>query len=114
MSAANANATATTAADKLDGLGDSGELDFRKAALFYTARMFGLSKDYAFPVGSNVTASLLNHGTSLAKLLTRKMKMPDGNEYDLWDAIMTIAKSVIIENPRINDGERNSVNYKAS
>lgn len=108
----NVAASAVSNADKLDGTDGNGTpLPYRIAAMFYTAHMFGLSKDYAFPEGPNATASLLNHGTSLAKLLTRKQKLADGNEYDLWDCVFTIAKSVVAANPHINDDEVLSVNY---
>ena len=43
--------------------------------------------------------------SEMAKLLTRKMRMPDGNSYDLWDAIMTICKWVLTQAPLINDDE---------
>jgi hypothetical protein len=115
MSDPNIAATPVSNADKLDGLDSSGnELFNRKAALFYDAHMFGLAKDYAFPEGSNTTASLLDHGTSLAKLLTRKQTLADGNDYDIWDCVFTIAKSIVAANPHINDNEVNSVNYKAA
>lgn len=111
----NINATPESNADKLDGVDGSGNpLNFRQAAMFFDARMFGLPKDYAFPEGANTTSSLLNHGTSLAKLLTRKQKLADGNDYDLWDCIFTITKYVLSQNIHINDNEINSVNHKAT
>lgn len=114
MTDPNVNATPESNADKLDGTDANGNaLPFRIAAMFYEANLFGLSTDYAFPEGPNATPSLLNHGTSLAKLLTRKKTLADGNQYDLWDAVMTIAKWVVAANPHINDDEPNSVNHKA-
>jgi hypothetical protein len=80
----NVNATAETVSDKLDGTNTDGQiLGYRKAAMFYDANMFGLSKDYAFPEGPNTSPSLLDQETSLAKLLTRKQTLADGNNYDL-------------------------------
>lgn len=114
MTDPNITATPASNADKLDGTdGNGNALPYRQAAMFYDARMFGLAKDYAFPEGPNTTSSVLNHGTSLAKLLTRKQTLADKNDYDLWDCIFTIAKSIVAANPHINDDEINSVNYKA-
>lgn len=113
MTDPNVNATAETVSDKLDGLDLAGQiLGYRKAAMFYNANMFGLSKDYAFPEGSNTSPSLLDQATSMAKLLTRKQTLADGNDYDLWDCVFTIAKWVVAQNPHINDDEINSVNHQ--
>jgi hypothetical protein len=60
-----------------------------------------------------VSASALDHVASLAKLATRKKTLADGNSYDLFDMIYTIAKDVVQRNPHINDDELLSVNYKA-
>lgn len=110
----NAGATPASNADKLDGTdGNGNALKYRLAAMLYVARMFGLGTDYAFPEGPNVTPSALNHLTTLAKLLTRKQKLADGNEYDIWDCIFTITKWVLTQNPHINDDELNSVGHKA-
>jgi hypothetical protein len=95
----------------IDGGGN--QLPYAKAALFYDANIFGLSKDYAFPEGANVAASRWDQITSLAKLLARRHKHVDGNEYDAWDALQTCLKYVLAQNPHINDDEKNSVNYKA-
>jgi hypothetical protein len=95
----------------IDG-GTGQALPFRLAAMLYDAHMFGLAKDYAFPEGSNVSASMADQVTTLAKLLTPKKKMPDGNDYTLWDATMTNCKANLLANPHLNDDEVNSVNYK--
>ncbi|TDH46252.1 hypothetical protein E2F47_27270 [Mycobacterium eburneum] len=114
MTNPNADATAQSVSDKIDGIdGDGNQLPYRKAAMFYEANVFGLSKDYAFPEGANTSPSMEDQSTSLAKLLTRKHTLADGNQYDLWDAIMTLAKAAVLANPHINDDEPNSVNYKA-
>lgn len=113
MTDPNADATARTVSDKLDGTDTAGQvLGYRRAAMFYNANMFGLSKDYAFPEGANTSPSLLDQGTSLAKLLTRKQTLADGNDYDLWDCVFTLTKWVLAQNPHINDDEINSVNYQ--
>lgn len=88
------------------------QLGWMKVAYFYDANMFGLKKDYAFPEGPNESASAWNHMTSVAKLFTRTKKLADGNDYDAWDAIMTLCKAEVLANPHINDDEPNSVNYK--
>lgn len=105
-------ADANSVNDEINGVGGNGPLPWRRTAMLYTANLLGLGNDYAFPETSNTSPSLLDQVTTLAKLLTRKMRMPDGNEMDIWDAAMTICKQVIIENPHINDDEKNSVNYK--
>lgn len=81
-------------------------------ARFFDAHMFGLGVDYAFKEGSNVTSSRWDSITSVDKLLTRTKKMPDGNDYTVWDAIMTLVKAEILVNPHINDDEPLSVNYQ--
>ncbi len=88
-------------------------LPYALVARFYDGNIFGRNKDYAYPEGSNVSASRLDSITSLDKLLTRTHKHADGNSYDLYDAIQTICKYVLAENVHINDNEPNSVNYKA-
>jgi hypothetical protein len=111
---ANENATAATVFNQIIGAdNNSGQAEpWRLAAMLYTAHMFGLAKDYAFPEGSNVSASLADQVTTLTKLLTRKAKLADGNEYDLFDMMVTNTKWVLSQNPHINDTEINSVNYK--
>lgn len=114
MTDPNVNATPQSVADSIAGTDGNGiQLGYRVAAMLYDAHMFGLPKDYAFPEGPNTSSSLLDQGTTLAKLLTRKQKLADGNDYDLWDAVFTCAKWVLSQNIHINDNEVNSVNYKA-
>src|SRR5699024_2147883 len=105
-------ADAKTVANQLDGSDGNAALPYAIAAMLYDARMFGLSTDYAFPEGANTSSSRLDQVTTLAKLLTRKMKHADGNSYDLFDAIHTVLKHIIKLDPTINDDEINSVNYK--
>jgi hypothetical protein len=110
----NANATPQSVADSIAGTdGNGNELPYAVAAMLYDAHMLGLGKDYAFPEGSNTSSSRLDHITTLAKLLTRKQTLADGNDYDLWDCVFTCAKWVLSQNVHINDDEVNSVNYKA-
>ena len=115
MTDPNANATAQSVADSIagtDGLGNA--LPYALVAMFYDSNMFGRSKDYAFPEGSNTSSSRLDQITSGAKLWTRTRTMADGNDYDAHDALFTCLKWVLSQNIHINDDEINSVNYKAT
>lgn len=115
MSSPNVNASPESVANQIDGIdGNGNELSFRKVAMFFDAHMFGLAFDYAFPEGPNESASMADHAASLAKLFTRTKKLSDGNDYTVWDAIMTVAKATVLANPHINDDEPLSVNYKKS
>lgn len=111
----NVDASAQSVSDKLDGLDSNGNaLPYRMAAMLYEANLLGLDKDYAFPEGANASPSMEDQSTTLAKLLTRKLTLADGNQYDLWDAVMTAAKAAVLANPHVNDDEINSVNHKQS
>lgn len=107
-------ADAQSVANQLDGSDGSEALPYALVARFYEANMFGLSTDYAYPEGSNTTSSRLDSITSVDKLLSRKLTLADGNQYDAWDALMTVAKWVVKNDPTINDDEPNSVNHKPS
>lgn len=96
----------------LNGSDGTAALPYALVARFYDSNMFGRNKDYAYPVGPNVTSSRLDSITSVDKLTTRTRKMADGNDYDLHDAIFTLLKVALAANPHINDDEKNSVNYK--
>ncbi|MGZ4662776.1 MAG: hypothetical protein ACXVYB_16010 [Arthrobacter sp.] len=97
----------------LNGSDGNAALPYALAAMLYNANLLGLGKDYAYPETSNTTSSRYDQITTLAKLLTRTHKHADGNTYDLWDAVHTILKWVLIQAPHINDDEKNSVNHKA-
>lgn len=86
-------------------------LAYALVARFYDAHMFGLGVDYAYKEGSNVSASRWDSITSLDKLWTRTKKLADGNDYNAWDALMTLAKAEVAANPHINDDEPLSKNY---
>lgn len=114
MSDPNLFATPQSVADSLSGVDDNGnQLPWAKVAFLYNAHLLGLGKDYAFPEGPNESSSRLDQVTTLAKILTRSHLHADGNTYDAWDAVQTILKWVLAQNPHINDDEKNSVNYKA-
>lgn len=97
-----------------NGGDNSGAYPYALAAMLYDANLFGLAKDYARPESANTSASRWDQITTLAKLLTRKHTHIDGNSYDMFDAINTILKSVLVANPHINDDEPNSTNFKAA
>lgn len=96
-----------------NGGDQNGAFDYALVAMLYDANMFGLSTDYARPEKANTSASRWDQITTLAKLLTRKMTLADGNSYDLFDMIATLTKAAVLANPHINDDEPNSVNHKA-
>lgn len=111
---ANENATAGTVFNQIIGADNNtgAAQQFRLSAMFFTAHAFGRNKDYAFPEGANVSASMADHATSLAKLMTRTYVMPDGNEYDAWDMLVACTKYVLSQNVHLMDNDVNSVNYK--
>jgi hypothetical protein len=99
--------------DAVSGTDQNGNgLSYAEVAFLYDAHLLGLSKDYAFPEGGNVSFSRLDAITTLAKILSRTHSHSDGNDYDVWDAIQTILKWVLQQDVHINDNEVNSVNYK--
>lgn len=113
MTDPNAAASPQSVADSLSGTdGNGNQLPWRKVAMFYDANLFGLPTDYAFSEGPNVSSSVFDVVTSLGKLLTRKIRLADGNDYDAWDMLVTNTKDILARNPHINDNEPNSVNYK--
>lgn len=113
MSDPNANATAQSVADMVAGTDGNGSgLSFAEVAFLYNANLLGLAKDYAFPEGSNVSFSRLDQITTMAKILTRAHLHADGNTYDIWDAVQTILKWVLAQDPTINANEVDSANYK--
>ena len=113
MTDPNYNASAQSVADSLAGTDGNGtQLPWAKTAFLYNARLLGLAKDYAFVEGPNVSASRLDQITTVAKILTRSHLHADGNTYDAWDALQTILKWVLTQDPTINNDEVDSVNYK--
>ena len=112
MTSPNAGADAAAVANKLDGLDTSGNAEpFREVAMLYDATMLGLGVDYRWAEQGNVSSSALDHIATLAKVLTRKYTHADGNSMDIWDAVMTITKWIISQDPAINNNEPNSVNH---
>lgn len=112
MTAPNDGASAQNILDKLDGVNAGNSEPFRRVAMLYDANILGLETDYAFPEGGNVSSSALDQVTTLTKVLTRKVKMADGNSYDALDMLATLCKALIMANPYINDDEVNSVNHR--
>lgn len=110
MTDPNANASAESVADSISGTdGNGNALSYDQVAMFYNSNLFGLSKDYAFKEGANTSPSEIDHVTSLAKLWCRNRLMVDGNFYDAHDALFTILKWVLAQDPTINVGEVDSV-----
>lgn len=97
--------------NNMNGSSGTAALPYALVAMLYDANMFGLGKDYAYPEISNTTSSRYDQITTLAKLLTRKIKLADGNSYDLFDMAATNVKWILSQNLHINDDEINSVNY---
>ena len=115
MSSPDSHATAQSVSDALNGSdGNGNALPYRLVAMLYDANLLGLFKDYAYPESSNTSASQFDHNTTLAKLLTRTHTHGDGNTYDIWDAVQTLLKWVLVQNVHINDDEINSVNHKST
>ena len=98
--------------NNMNGSSGTAALPYALVAMLYDANIFGLGKDYAYPEISNTTSSRYDQITTLAKLLTRKTKLADGNSYEPLDmAADQCAKWVLAQNIHINDDEINSVNY---
>jgi hypothetical protein len=100
-------------ANKFDGVdGATGRaLQYRLYAWGYEAHAFGLPVDYAYPEGQNVSASMGDGVTSLAKLFGRKKTLIDGNQYDSWDMLVASAKAALRTYPDLMSNEVLSKNY---
>ena len=92
----------------LQGGTNTGAFPYALAAMLYSANMFGLPTDYAYPEAANVSAAMPDHLTTLAKLLTRTYVQADGMEYDAWDCLQTITKWILKQDPTINADEVNA------
>lgn len=89
-------------------------LPYALVARFYDCHMFGRAVDYAYPEGSNVSASRWDGITSIDKNLDRTAKLADNNDYDVFDMLRTCTKWVLSQNVHINDDEPLSANYKGA
>lgn len=94
--------------------GNGAALSYALVARFYDGHMFGRAVDYRFPEGPNVSSSRWDSITSLDKNLDRTAPLADGNDYDVYDMLRTITKSILQANLHINDDEPLSVNYKGA
>ena len=86
MSDPNANASAQSVADKLDGEVNGQALSYRLMALLHECSIGSLRNgdgSYPYPEGPNTSSSLLDGFTTLAKIFARTNKGDDP-----WDAIM--------------------------
>jgi hypothetical protein len=114
MTDPNVNASPESVSDTIAGTDGNGTpLPFEQVAMLFNAHILGLSKDYAFPEGPNASPAMPDHVTTLAKVLTRTHLHADGNTYDIWDAVQTILKWVLLQSETINNDEVDSVNFKA-
>lgn len=86
----NANASAASVSDKLDGLVNGQPLPYELVAMLEPSHIFGLGSSYPQPEGPNTTASVMDKVTTLAKVLTRTYIASDGKTYDVFDAVMTV------------------------
>lgn len=105
MASPNADATAQSVSDKMDGLVDGQPLPYAIVAMLAQSKIFSLDKSYPEPEGANTGSSRLDQITTLAKVLTRTWEGPDGKVYDLFDAVMSILKWVLAEAPSLNATE---------
>lgn len=91
----NANASAASVSDKLDGLVNGQPLDYELVALLEPSEPFGLATTYPHPEGPNTTSSMMDKITTLAKVLTRTYKASDGKTYDLFDMLALLTEARI-------------------
>lgn len=109
MADPNANATATSASDKLDGIANGQPLSYDQVAMLRKSTIFALRNgDYPYPEGENTDPSFIDHTNTLAKILTRTYVGPDGHEYDVGDAIFTLLKAALKANPSLNADEKSA------
>lgn len=87
----NANASAASIADKLDGTQNGQPLEYDIVTMLTPAGLFSL-RDGTYPnaEGPNTSPSFIDHTNTLAKILTRTYVAYDGKTYDIWDAVMTL------------------------
>lgn len=93
----NANATAASVADKLDGEINGQQLAYALAGLMYPSTIFGLRNGdgiYPYPEGPNASSSRLDQVTTLAKVLCRTYTAKDGKTYDVFDMLATILEKL--------------------
>jgi len=98
----NIHASAESVSDKLDGEVDGKQLSYRLMALLHASNIFSLRNGdgtYPYPEGANVSSSLLDGFTTLAKILGRTFVAVDGKEYDIWDAVMTLLNAHLTPPP---------------
>jgi hypothetical protein len=100
-------------ANKFDGVdGSTGKaLQYRLYAWGYEAHPYGLSVDYAYPEGQNVSASLGDAATSLAKLFGRKKTLQNKAQHDAWDMLVVAAKAALRTYPDLMKDEVLSPDY---
>lgn len=96
MADPNVNASAESVSDKLDGEVNGSQLSYRLMALLHESNIFSLRNgdgSYPYPEGPNVSSSLLDGFTTLAKILGRTYKASDGKVYDVFDILATLLEA---------------------
>ena len=102
----DANASPQSIADKMDGQVNGQPLPYDLVDLLRKSKIFSLRNgDYPYPEGENVSPSFIDHANTDAKVIARTYVASDGREYDLWDAVMTILKWVLIQDATVNANE---------
>lgn len=106
MADPNANASPESVQDKLDGEINGQPLPYDLVDQLRKSKIFSLRNgDYPYPEGENVSSSFVDHENTDSKIIARTHVASDGHEYDLWDAVMTILKFVLLQSPNINADE---------
>ena len=91
MADPNANATAQTVADKLDGTVNGQPLPYDVVDMLRPSKQFSLrTGEYPYPEGRNTSASFIDHTNTLTKILSRTYIASDGHEYDAWDMLVAL------------------------
>lgn len=96
MSDPNIYASAASVSDKLDGQEDGSQLSYRLMALLQESTIFSLRNgdgSYPYPENPNVSSSLLDGFTTIAKIVGRTYKASDGNVYDVFDILATLLEA---------------------
>ena|SRR6185437_3231755 len=96
MADPNAGASAETVQDKLDGQVNGQPLPYDIVDMLRPSKIFSLrTGEYPYPETENTDPSFIDHVNTLTKILSRTYVASDGQEYDAWDALMTILESVL-------------------
>lgn len=96
MADPNANASAQTIADKLDGTINGQPLPYDLVDMLRASKLFSLRNgEYPYPEGRNTSASFIDHTNTLTKILSRTYIASDGHEYDVWDMLVVLLEAAL-------------------